>query len=224
MDMTTDSYIYVITALLPVVAVMLIVQVNPYHALVIRGILGAVAALLYTVLGAADVALTEALVGTLLAMMLYAVAVRLGVLQSEQVPSGADRDPAPTEPTAFAGVLRELREIFGKRHMRVDVVPFGDRETLQHALAAQDIHATCTPMGDPALPTDPAQPTYHTITRLPRLYQIMQAELTNPTNQLSYIDAAELAAKLNSDSDTDSDADRPNPSPPATTPPTETQA
>ena len=61
-----DSYIYAIVALLPLAAVMLTVQVNPYNALVIRGILGAIAALVYAVLGAADVALTEALVGTML--------------------------------------------------------------------------------------------------------------------------------------------------------------
>jgi putative multicomponent Na+:H+ antiporter subunit B len=73
----TDSYIYIITALLPLAASMVVLQVNPYYALVIRGILGAVAALVYTVLGAADVALTEALVGTLLAVTLYAVAVRI---------------------------------------------------------------------------------------------------------------------------------------------------
>lgn len=36
-----DSYIYAIVALLPLAAVMLTVQVNPYNALVIRGILGA---------------------------------------------------------------------------------------------------------------------------------------------------------------------------------------
>ena len=71
-----DSYVYVIVALLPLAAFMLTVQVNPYNALVIRGILGAVAALVYAVLGAADVALTEALVGTMLAITLYAVAVR----------------------------------------------------------------------------------------------------------------------------------------------------
>jgi|GEM_PF-4645117 len=39
-----DSYIYGITALLPLAAAMLVFQVNPYHALVIRGILGAIAA------------------------------------------------------------------------------------------------------------------------------------------------------------------------------------
>jgi putative multicomponent Na+:H+ antiporter subunit B len=87
--MMDDSYIYAIVALLPLAAVMLTVQVNPYNALVIRGILGAIAALVYAVLGAADVALTEALVGTMLAITLYAVAVRsslvmrIGVLKDE---------------------------------------------------------------------------------------------------------------------------------------------
>lgn len=37
-----DSYIYLIVALLPIVALILIIQVNPYYALVIRGILGAI--------------------------------------------------------------------------------------------------------------------------------------------------------------------------------------
>jgi putative multicomponent Na+:H+ antiporter subunit B len=106
-----DSYIYVIVALLPLAAVMLTVQVNPYHALVIRGILGAIAALVYAVLGAADVALTEALVGTMLAITLYAVAVRsslvirLGVLKDEL--SQADQPP-------FAPLLADLRTIASK--------------------------------------------------------------------------------------------------------------
>lgn len=84
-----ESYVYGITALLPLAAAMVVFQTNPYHALVIRGILGAIAALVYAVLGAADVALTEALVGTLLAITLYAVAVRsslvlrLGVLKAD---------------------------------------------------------------------------------------------------------------------------------------------
>lgn len=85
----TDHSLDVIVALMPISALMLVCQVNPYNALVIRGILGAVAALVYAVLGAADVALTEALVGTMLAITLYAVAVRsslvmrLGILQGE---------------------------------------------------------------------------------------------------------------------------------------------
>jgi putative multicomponent Na+:H+ antiporter subunit B len=62
-----DFYLYIIVALLPLAAMMVVFQTNPYHALVIRGVLGAIAALIYSVLGAPDVALTEALVGTLLA-------------------------------------------------------------------------------------------------------------------------------------------------------------
>jgi putative multicomponent Na+:H+ antiporter subunit B len=65
-----------ITALLPVTAVLLVSQGNPYQTLVLRGILGSVATLLYALLGAPDVALTEALVGTLLSTTLYAVALR----------------------------------------------------------------------------------------------------------------------------------------------------
>jgi putative multicomponent Na+:H+ antiporter subunit B len=96
-----DSYLYVIVALLPLSACMLVFQTNPYHALVIRGILGAVAALVYAVLGAADVALTEALVGTMLAITLYAVAVRsslimkLGILEDtpESHPDSSEDQP-----------------------------------------------------------------------------------------------------------------------------------
>ena len=65
-----------ITALLPLTAVLLVSQTNPYQTLVLRGILGSVATLLYALLWAPDVAITEALVGTLLSTTLYAVALR----------------------------------------------------------------------------------------------------------------------------------------------------
>ncbi len=71
-----DGYVYAIAVLLPISASMLVFQTNPYKALVIRGILGAISALVYTILGAADVALTEALVGAFLATMLQVVAIR----------------------------------------------------------------------------------------------------------------------------------------------------
>ena len=58
----TDPYIYGIVALLPITALMLVSQANPYNALILRGILGAIAALIYSILGAADVALTEAVI------------------------------------------------------------------------------------------------------------------------------------------------------------------
>ena len=75
-DAITQWDVLAITVLLPIAAVMTVLQKNPYHALVVRGILGGIAALVYALFGAADVALTEALVGTMLAITLYAVAVR----------------------------------------------------------------------------------------------------------------------------------------------------
>ena len=62
--------------LLPLVAILMLRQSDPWQALVLRGALGTLAALLYGLLGAADVALTEVLVGTLLSTALYAVAIR----------------------------------------------------------------------------------------------------------------------------------------------------
>ena len=77
---SNDIYMVASTALLPLMAVLLVLQVNPYQALVMRGILGAIAALVYVLYGAADVALTEALVGTMLSITLYAIAVRSSMI------------------------------------------------------------------------------------------------------------------------------------------------
>jgi putative multicomponent Na+:H+ antiporter subunit B len=85
----TDLYIYIIAALLPLTAYLTVIQSNPYQVMIMRGILGSIAALLYAIWGAADVALTEALMGTLLAVTLYAITVRsslvmnLGVIEEE---------------------------------------------------------------------------------------------------------------------------------------------
>lgn len=38
----TDPYIYAIVALLPISVLMLVLQSNPYNALILRGILGAI--------------------------------------------------------------------------------------------------------------------------------------------------------------------------------------
>ncbi|MDJ0733032.1 MAG: DUF4040 domain-containing protein [Nostocaceae cyanobacterium] len=181
-----DSYLYIIIALLPLSACMLVFQVNPYHALVIRGILGAVAALVYAVLGAADVALTEALVGTMLAITLYAVAVRsslimrLGILKDRVM--GDD----------FEQVLNELRTILGKRHMRLELVTYPDTEALQQGLMDKEVHGIC--VQGLRLPAD-GQQTYQTTTRVKRLYEIMQTELSSPAMVLTYTSAADTGRK-----------------------------
>ena len=175
--MTTDSYLYGIVALMPIAASMLVFQANPYHALVIRGILGAVSALIYAVLGAADVALTEALVGTLLAVMLYAIAVRsslvmrLGVLDSESERS--DR---------MGQLLDDLRRVFDKYHLRLELVPYATSQALERALLDKEIHAVCLPQIDRAVP-------YQTTTRVQRLYDIMQGEMASAVTSLIYVPA-----------------------------------
>lgn len=181
-----DSYIFVITALLPLAAAILIFEVNPYHALVIRGVLGAVAALVYTVLGAADVALTEALVGTLLAIALYAVAVRsslvvrLGVLQEDLNRSADDLD-SMTLPT----VVNAMKRVFKDFYVRVELIPYLNREELFQALMDKEIHATCERK---LVAGKGATTPFYTTTRLRRLYDLMNTEVLASLTELTYWD------------------------------------
>ncbi|EDX78534.1 hypothetical protein MC7420_7187 [Coleofasciculus chthonoplastes PCC 7420] len=198
-----QSDIYVIIALLPLAACMLVFQVNPYHALVIRGILGAVAALVYAVLGAADVALTEALVGTMLAITLYAVAVRssltlrLGVLEES-----GDKVPTKEEVEQhFGELMNDLRRIFSKHYMRVELVPYTDQQALHRALMEKEVHATCTRSHlselehqDPTVP-ESETPSYHTATRVQRLYDIIRTELSSAATHLTYINTPDSGEK-----------------------------
>ncbi len=190
-----DNDIYVITALLPLSALMVVLQVNPYHALVIQGILGAVATLIYAVLGAADVALTQALMGTLLAITLYAIAVRsslvmrLGVLKNTATDSVQD-DKAKRR---FGQLIDDLRTIFGKRYMRLELVPYTNTQTLHRALMDKEVHATCAPRSpsehdnpdDAAYETD--KEPLHTAIRVRRIYDIMRTELSSPGIILTYV-------------------------------------
>jgi len=185
----TDTYLYWIVALLPLAASMVVLQKDPYHALVIRGILGAIAAMIYAVLGAADVALTEALVGTMLAITLYAIAVRsslvvrLGVLESA---SEQYDDPA------FTQLMDEFRRIFKKYHLRLELMPFASSNLLQRALIDREIHAICdlrspleSRLANPAI-------SYHTTIRVQRLHEILHSELPASITNLSYVNGADL--------------------------------
>lgn len=177
-----DNYIYVIASLLPLAATMLVFQVNPYHALVLRGILGAIAALLYTVLGAPDVALTEALVGTMLAITLYAVAVRsslvvrLGMLQELE-----------EETEKFNEILEQFRKIFRKYHLRLELISYQDEQALKQALIDKTIHVACM--------NDEQPQAYHALVRVQRLYQVMQAQLTASDTRLTYLSASKSGEK-----------------------------
>ncbi|MEN9217523.1 MAG: DUF4040 domain-containing protein [Gloeomargarita sp. DG_2_bins_126] len=167
-----DPVINVVMVLLPLSAGLLVLETNPYRALVVRGVLGSVAALLYALLGAADVALTEALVGTLLAVMLYAVAVRsslvvrLGVLQGELAQRGAVFDP----------LMTALRQVLGQEYVQVEWVAYGELGALKQALANQEVHGICLYLEPEGV---------QMITPIQRLYEILQREWPLPM-QLEY--------------------------------------
>lgn len=189
-----DTYIYALVPLLPLAACMVVCEVNPYHALVIRGILGAIAAMLYAILGAADVALTEALVGTMLAITLYAVAVRssmvmrLGVLKDTAI--------EPEEDLDFGQLIKELRGIFNKRYMRLEIVPYKDTQDLQQALREKEVHATCVPLVRSQSDVQEAETQpYHTATRIKRIYEIMEAEVSSAETSLAYVNIPDSGEK-----------------------------
>ena len=194
-----DKYVYIIVTLLPLTALMLVFQVNPYHALVIRAILGAVAALVYAILGAADVALTEALVGTMLAVTLYVIAVRsslvmrLGVL--------ADTNKAESY---LADLVASVKKVINKHHLRLELVEYTTKNALERALMSKEIHAVCTQQEkteqlqssttDVDVEVDVEQ-SYQTAIRVRRLYEIMQTELNFPETTLVYVNVPDLEEK-----------------------------
>jgi putative multicomponent Na+:H+ antiporter subunit B len=174
----TDPYIYVIVALLPITALMLLLQSNPYNALILRGILGAIAALIYAILGAADVALTEALMGTLLAISLYGIAVRssmvvrVGIINIETQP---DQD--------INKLIERLRTIFSKHYLRLELVPSEDPQTLHQALLDKEVHIIIYP---DSIVTNDQEQFNHIVIRIQRLYDIMQTQLPSGT-PLTYL-------------------------------------
>ena len=126
MTLTQDiALLLPVTALLPLTAILLVAQSNPYQTLVLRGILGAVSALIYALLGAADVALTEALVGTLLSTTLYAVALRSSMVL--RVAVAAEPPPQP--------LCEQLRRWLDPLHLRMELLSAAD----------PDLHAVLEP-------------------------------------------------------------------------------
>jgi putative multicomponent Na+:H+ antiporter subunit B len=173
-----DKYVYVIVTLLPLTALMLVFQVNPYNALVIRAILGAVAALVYAVLGAADVALTEALVGTMLAVTLYVIAVRsslvmrLGVLEDTEM-----------KQDYFVDLIANIKKVIDRYHLRLELIEYPTKDALKQALMTKEIHAICTQQEHTELDrssTIDVKQNYQTAIRVRRLFEIMQTEFSFP--------------------------------------------
>ncbi|MFH7241366.1 MAG: DUF4040 domain-containing protein [Spirulina sp.] len=184
-----DSYVYAIVALLPLSALMLMIQTNPYQALVIRGILGAVAALVYAVLGGADVALTEALVGTMLAVTLFAVAVRsslvmrLGVLEADMAEAKVP----------LHGSVPALRTVLKQHYLRLEMVPYAHADSLSQALTSKDVHGIYqAPSGPRATAAESSQTADGLTLRVPRLYEILSAELPSGSVPVHLLSPGEL--------------------------------
>ena len=73
---TGELLILPIELILPILGLLLIKTQSPIRGLIYRSFLGSIAALVYAVVGAPDVALTEVLVGTLLSTILYIITIR----------------------------------------------------------------------------------------------------------------------------------------------------
>ena len=198
----TERYIYIIIALLPLASLMLVFQVNPYQALVVRAILGAVAALVYAVLGGADVALTEALVGTMLAVTLYVVAVRSSLVMRLGIVEGMQ------EESCIGELLTGIRKAIDKHYLRLEIVEYPNLSDLKQALQAKEIHAICTKRDErralkdtathkamsPGLSQDSnilPKVQYDTTIRVHRLFEIMQTEASLPETTLTLISNTE---------------------------------
>ncbi|MBE9221271.1 DUF4040 domain-containing protein [Cyanobacterium stanieri LEGE 03274] len=163
-----NLYIYIITALMPIATFLFILQKNPYYALVIRGILGAVAVLVYVVLGGADVALTEALVGTLLSIALYIIAIRSSMILKMGILSNSEGSAELTEINA------KLKEVIAQHYLRLELLTYETKEQLNNALKNEDIHGIISNTQEEETGSISS---YQTIVRVPRIYEIIKPEI-----------------------------------------------
>lgn len=179
-----DRYIYVIIALLPLASLILVFQVNPYQALVVRAILGAVAALVYAVLGAADVALTEALVGTMLAVTLYVIAVRSSLVMRLGIIKGMETE------SYFTEIITNIRKIIDRHYLRLEIVEYPSLLDLKQGLLAKEVHAICTKRElelAGGIAETKVKQTYETAIRVHRLFKIIQTEANLSDTTLTYV-------------------------------------
>ena len=189
-----DRYIYVIIALLPLASLMLVFQVNPYQALVVRAILGAVAALVYAVLGAADVALTEALVGTMLAVTLYVIAVRSSLVMRLGIVEGMEQE----KEGYFAEIIANIKKIINLHYLRLEIVEYPSLQDLKAGLLAKEVHAICTKREPPLIAEHQVvgeTQTYETAIRVQRLFEIIETEASLPDTALTYVTVTDKEEK-----------------------------
>jgi putative multicomponent Na+:H+ antiporter subunit B len=157
--------------------------------------------------------------GTLLGITLYAIAVRsslvmrLGVLEDgaivqSAVPKAIETDYESLRDTQavsvatwqecdhFQQLMDDMRSIFHKHYMRVEVVPYTNTQALHRALMQKEIHAACARAeydNQHSVASENEQEPYHTTIRVRRLYDIMRSELSSPATSLTYVNAPDSA-------------------------------
>ena len=107
---TSTALIFPFELLLPVLGILLIRSSSPINSLIYRSFLGSIAALIFALVGAPDVALTEVMVGTLLSSLLYIVTIRS--CYSVVIIFDKNAPPSPT-------IKSYLKSIFGELHLNI---------------------------------------------------------------------------------------------------------
>ena len=126
----------------------------------------------------------------------YAVTVRSSlVLRLGVIEEGTESDAIPNDKTAghFKQLIEDIRTVFQKRHMRLELVPYATTQALERALMEKEVHAACSPQ-DQLEHSGEAQP-YHTAIRVRRVYDIMQTELSSPGTTLTYVNITDPEEK-----------------------------
>ena len=114
-DYSATALLLPFELLLPLLGILLVRTQSPTNGLIYRSFLGSIAALIYAVIGAPDVALTEVLIGTLLSMLLYIVTIR----SCYTVVMMQDSSAPPEKET-----WNHLLEVFNELHLKASSKDF----------------------------------------------------------------------------------------------------
>ena len=123
--------------LLPVLGILLIQSDSPINSLIYRSFLGSIAALIYALIGAPDVALTEVMVGTLLSSLIYIVTIR----SCYSIVIIVNRDEQPSQ-----DLKKLLKSSFDELHLRIT---YQEEEVRQTEMSPFDLLLSSKLSGSP---------------------------------------------------------------------------
>ena len=130
---SSDMLVIGAAALIPILSILTLREGHILHAIIGRGMLGMAAAIAYALMGAPDVAVTEALMGAFLVTLLYVVVFstagefRVGYVETPVLVYKGEKRPE--------GSLVDLLADFGKTAgIQPNFIPFESRETLLEAV------------------------------------------------------------------------------------------